>query len=298
MKCLVTGGAGFIGSHLVDELISLGHEVIVIDNESAISNESFYWNPSAKNYINDVCDYNSTKQLYEDVDYVFHLAAQARIQPSINNPINTINVNAVGTATVLQCALEANVKRVIYSSTSSIYGKNKTPNFEYQSADCLTAYSASKLAGENFCKVYNDTHELETVILRYFNVYGERQPLKGIYAPVIGLFIKQNKEAEPLTIVGDGEQKRDFTYVKDIVRANILAATKPIDKKFLGNVYNVGSGKNYSINQIALSISSKIKFVPKRLGEANETLSDTTKIKEVFGWEPKKSLIEWIGENK
>ena len=298
MKCLVTGGAGFIGSHLVDELVSLGHEVIVIDNKSAISNETFYWNDLANNYTYDVCDYDLTRSLYDGVDYVFHLAAQARIQPSINNPIETIKVNALGTATVLQCSLEANVKRVIYSSTSSIYGNNKIPNTEYQPADCLTAYSVSKLTGENLCKVYNDTHGLETVILRYFNVYGERQPLKGNYAPVIGLFISQGQESKSLTIVGDGEQKRDFTYVKDVVNANILAATKDVDSEFLGKVYNVGSGKNYSINQIALSISSQIEFVPKRIGEAKETLSNITKIKEVFGWKPNKTLLEWIGENK
>ncbi len=155
MKSLVTGGAGFIGSNLVDKLIELGHDVIVIDNESAESNEQFYWNDKAQNYKYDIRDYENTRPLYDGVDYVFHLAAESRIQPAIENPINAISLNSVGTCTILQCAREAEVKRVIYSSTSSGYGMNPYPNVETQPDDCLNPYSVSKVNGEKLCHHLN-----------------------------------------------------------------------------------------------------------------------------------------------
>ena len=222
MKSLVTGGAGFIGSHIVDKLIELGHEVVVIDNESAQSNEEFYWNNKAQNYKYDIRDYEKTRPLYDDVDYVFHLAAESRIQPAIENPINAVSLNCVGTCTVLQCSREADVKRVIYSSTSSGYGFNEPPNHENQPDDCLNPYSVSKVAGEKLCKMYTELFGLKTIIFRYFNVYGERSPIRGQYAPVIGIFLRQKRDGESLTIVGDGEQRRDFTHVSDVVQANIL----------------------------------------------------------------------------
>ena len=160
MKALVTGGAGFIGSNLVDELIELGHDVIVIDNESAVSNEIFYWNPKAKNYKYDICNYELTKELYFGVDYVFHLAAQARIQKTIDEPIETVRINSLGTATVLECSRKANVKRLVYSSTSSAYGKNLIPNIESQTNDCLNPYSVSKVNGEELCKIYTNLYGL------------------------------------------------------------------------------------------------------------------------------------------
>jgi UDP-glucose 4-epimerase len=294
MKSLVTGGAGFIGSNLVDALIELGHEVIVIDNESAESNGQFYWNDDAKNYKYDICDYEKTRTLYEGVDYVFHLAAEARIQPAILNPIKAINTNCVGTCTVLQCAREAGVEKVIYSSTSSGYGFNESPNHENQSDDCLNPYSVSKVAGEKLCKMYNDLFGLNTVIFRYFNVYGERQPLKGQYAPVIGIFLRQRKDGEPLTIVGDGEQRRDFTHVSDVVQANILAATKDIDDDFYGELYNVGNGVNYSINEIANIISDNQINIPARIGESRTTLANNGKLRTIFGWRPQVNLMDWI----
>ena len=237
MKSLVTGGAGFIGSNLVDALIELGHEVVVIDNESAESNEEFYWNPKAQNYKYDIRDYENTRSLYDGVDYVFHIAAESRIQPAILNPIEAVSVNCVGTVTVLQCAREAEVKKVIYSSTSSGYGFNQPPNHENQPDDCLNPYSVSKVAGEKLCKMYTNLFGLKTVIFRYFNVYGERQPLRGQYAPVIGIFLRQRNDGEPLTIVGDGEQRRDFTHVSDVVQANILAVTKDVGDEFYGEIY-------------------------------------------------------------
>jgi UDP-glucose 4-epimerase len=293
-KCLVTGAAGFIGSNLVDELIKDGHEVIAIDNESSESNEEFYWNNQAQNYKYDIRDYENTRPLYAGVDYVFHLAAEARIQPAILNPIEAVSINCVGTVTVLQCAREAGVKKVIYSSTSSGYGFNEPPNHENQRDDCLNPYSVSKVAGEKLCKMYNNLFGLKTISFRYFNVYGERQPLKGQYAPVIGIFLRQRKDGEPLTIVGDGEQRRDFTHVSDVVQANILAATKDIEDKFYGGLYNVGNGKNYSINEIASAISDKQVNIPPRIGESRITLANNGKLRTIFGWRPQVNLMDWI----
>jgi len=295
-KSLVTGGAGFIGSHIVDKLIELGHEVIVIDNESAESNEEFYWNDKAQNHKYDIRDYENTRPLYEGVDYVFHTAAEARIQPAILNPIEAVSINCVGTVTVLQCAREAGVKKVMYSSTSSGYGFNEPPNDETQRDDCLNPYSVSKVSGEKLCSMYTSLFGLRTVTFRYFNVYGERSPVSGQYAPVIGIFLRQRGDNEPLTIVGDGEQRRDFTHVSDIVQANILAATKEVDEEFYGQLYNVGNGLNYSINEIADAISENQTNIPPRIGEARTTLADNTKLKTTFGWEPKVDLMDWISE--
>jgi len=296
MKYLVTGGAGFIGSNIVDSLIKLGHEVVVIDNESSESHDHFFWNENAKNYKLDICDYESTRSLYDGVDYVFHVAAEARIQRTIKNPIRSVKTNVVGTTTVLQCSKEANVKRVVYSSTSSAYGRNEIPNEETQPDDCLNPYSISKVAGEKLCSMYTNIFGLDTIIFRYFNVYGDKHPTKGVYAPVIGLFDVQKLNGEKLTIVGDGEQRRDFTNVKDVVDINILATTKDIDRKYFGNVFNVGTGTNYSVNQIASFISDNTINIPERLGEARETLASIKKVKEVFGWEPTITLDQWFKE--
>jgi UDP-glucose 4-epimerase len=294
MKSLVTGGAGFIGSNLVDKLLELGHEVIVIDNEYSDAHEHFYWNKNTQNYKLDIRDYENTRPLYKGVDYVFHIAAESRIQPAIQNPVEAVSINSVGTATVLQCSREANVKRVIYSSTSSAYGRNTIPNVESQPDDCLNPYAVSKVSGEKLCSMYTDLFGLNTVIFRYFNVYGERQPTKGQYAPVLGLFLKQAINNGPLTIVGDGEQRRDFTHVSDVVMANVLAATVDVPQDSFGQVYNIGNGVNYSVNQIANLISSSQINIPPRLGESRETLANNSKFKAVFNWEPKVSLVEWV----
>ena len=296
MKSLVTGGAGFIGSHLVDKLLEIGHEVVVIDSESAESNEEFYWNDKAQNYKYDIRDYEKTRPLYDGVDYVFHTAAEARIQPAILNPIEAVSVNCVGTVTVLQCAREAGVQKVIYSSTSSGYGFNEPPNEETQRDDCLNPYSVSKVAGEKLCKMYNDLFGLRTVFFRYFNVYGERQPLRGQYAPVIGIFLRQRAAGESLTIVGDGEQRRDFTHVSDVVQANVLAATVEVSDECYGKLYSVGNGLNYSINEIADAISDNQTNIPPRIGESRVTLANNDKLKQTFGWDSKVNLMKWISE--
>ena len=294
MKSLVTGGAGFIGSNIVDRLIELGHEVIVIDNEFSDAHDQFYWNDDAQNYKYDIRDYKNTRPLYDGVDYVFHLAAEARIQPAILNPVESVSINSVGTCTVLQCAREAGVKRVIYSSTSSAYGRNQPANVETQPDDCLNPYSVSKVSGEKLCKMYTELYGLPTIIFRYFNVYGERQPLKGQYAPVVGIFLRQRAAGEPLTIIGDGNQRRDFTYVGDVVNANILAATSTVDSEAFGQVYNVGTGNNYSINQIARMISNDTINIAPRPGETRLSLANNQKMKNTFEWQPQVKLEDWI----
>ena len=297
---LVTGAAGFIGSNLVDYLLKQDHQVICVDNESA-DNEKFHWNGETMNVSGDITDYQFMKNVFNKVDYVFHLAAESRLQPAIHNPIQAVHKNCVGTATMLQCAREAGVKRFIYSSTSSGYGNNPYPNTEDQPDDCLNPYSASKVSGEKFCKMYYNLYGLETVILRYFNVFGQRSPTRGQYAPVIGIFRRQKEAGEPLTIVGDGSQKRDFVHVEDVARANYLASIMPLQRwghDYTGDVFNVGSGKNYSIQQIADCISDDQVYIPKRDGEMETTLADISKIGSVIGWQPQIDVLEWVNGQK
>ena len=293
---LVTGAAGFIGSNLVDYLLKQGHSVVCVDNESA-NNDKFYWNGKTINVSGDITNYKFMKNVFTNVEYVFHLAAESRLQPSIENPIQAIEKNCVGTTVMLQCAREVGVKRFVYSSTSSGYGNNPYPNVETQPDDCLNPYSASKIAGEKFCKMYTDLYGLETVVLRYFNVFGNRSPQRGQYAPVIGIFQRQRDAGEPLTIVGDGSQRRDFVHVEDVARANYLASLMPL-KGHEGEVFNVGTGSAYSIKEIADAISDDQVYIPKRDGEMSVTLADITKIGEVIGWKPEIDVIDWIHGQK
>jgi UDP-glucose 4-epimerase len=293
MKSLVTGGAGFIGSHIVDSLINLGHEVVVLDNETSQVHNSFYHNEKATYYKYDISDYNLTRPVYDSVEYVFHCAAESRIQPTILNPLGAIKTNTLGTGTVLQCSREVEVKKVIYSSTSSGYGlKNQPPLSEEMPDDCLNPYSVSKVAGEKLCTMYTKLFGLKTVIFRYFNVYGPREPLRGPYAPVVGLFLRQFRAGEALTIVPDGTQRRDFTHVDDVVNANILAMM--IDHDHYGEIFNVGTGTNHSVLELAAMISDQTKMIEPRIGEAYVTLANNTKIKKVLGWEPKEDIENYV----
>lgn len=295
MKILVTGGSGFIGSTLVDKLVELGHNVIVIDNESADTHERSYYNFKARYYKYNIVDYTNTRPLYDNVDYVFHLAAESRIQPAILNPIQAVRTNVLGTETVLQCAREAGVKKVMYSSTSSSYGlKNVSPLREDMPTDCLNPYSVSKVAGEELCKMYTNLFGLKTVIFRYFNVYGPREASVGQYAPVVRLFLRQLEEGGPLTIVGDGLQRRDFTHVNDVVNANILAME--VDHDHYGEIFNIGSGVNYSVLELANMISPNQTFIDSRIGESRETLADITKAKTILTWSPTVNIEEYIKE--
>lgn len=293
MKVLVTGGSGFIGSNLVDKLVSMDFKVVVIDNESAESHEQFYYNSKAHYFKYDISDYEKTRPLYDGVDFVFHLAAESRIQPATLNPIQAVKTNVLGTETVLQCSREAGVKKVMYSSTSSAYGLiNPCPLKEDMPNDCLNPYSVSKVSGEELCKMYTKLFGLKTVIFRYFNVYGDREPTKGQYAPVVGLFLRQLKAGESLTIVPDGTQRRDFTHVDDVVQANILAMQ--VDHEHYGEIFNVGTGRNNSVLELADMISTNQKFIEPRIGESYETLADNTKLKTILGWSPTVKIEDYI----
>lgn len=295
MKSIVTGGAGFIGSHIVDRLIELGHDVIVIDNESSEVHENFYYNPSAKYYRLNICDYDNTRMLYDGVNYVFHCAAESRIQPSIINPVKTVETNVLGTATVLQCSREAGVDKLMYSSTSSAYGESDDlPLVESMQENCLNPYSVSKVAGEKLCTMYTKLFGLKTIIFRYFNVYGDREPVSGQYVPVVGLFLKQVKCGKPCTVVPPGTQSRDFVNVSDVVNANILAMEKEIENKFYGEVFNVGTGIDYSILELARMMSNDITFIEPRIGEMSKTLASRMKIWTVLGWKPKIDIKDYI----
>ena len=290
---IVTGGAGFIGSHIVEKLKRLDHMVVVIDNEYS-DNDNFHWRKDTLNVNIDITDYKALKKAFTGADYIFHCAAEARIGPAIKNPINALNINTIGTCNVLQCAREVGAKKVLYSSTSSGYGLNEAPNIETQPDDCLNPYSVSKIAGEKLCKMYTDLYGLNTIIFRYFNVFGERAPRKGQYAPVTGIFLRQKAAGEPLTIVGDGEQRRDYIYVKDVANANVMAAISNPDDDAYGQVYNVGSGKNYSVNEIASFISDDTINIPPRIGEARNSLANIDKIQKTFAWKPEVDVEQWI----
>ena len=308
-KSLVTGGCGFIGSHLVDNLVDKGHQVYVIDDLSSECNEEFYFNKSAIYLHEDIKNYDKIEHFFKDVNYVFHLAAESRIQPTLNRPQEACMTNFVGTCNILEAAKNHNVSRFIYSSTSSAYGRknysiaykllNKPCELrEDMPRDCLNPYSVSKVAAEDLCKIYYSLWGLNTITFRYFNVYGERQPTKGKYAPVLGLFIKQKNENKPMTIVGDGKQRRDFTHVSDIVNANILAMESEDLSKISGEVFNVGTGSNHSILEIAKMIGEEVEYLPPRLGEAQETLADIHKISSRLGYKPVVKLEDWVSKNK
>ncbi|MFA5099214.1 MAG: NAD-dependent epimerase/dehydratase family protein [Candidatus Paceibacterota bacterium] len=293
-RCLVTGGAGFIGSNLVDELIKQGNEVVVIDNLSAGKIENV--NPEADFHKVDIRNLEEIKPLFKNIDYVFHVAALPRVPLSILDPITFNDINVNGTLNVLMAAKEAGVKKLIYSASSSAYGdQDSMPLKETMTPDPLSPYALQKYAGEKYCRLFSQLYNLPTVCLRYFNVYGNRQPLEGAYSLVMGIFTRQRLAGEPMTIIGDGEQRRDFTNVADVVRANILAATS--DKVGKGEVINIGRGNNYSVNELAKIIGGPIVYLPPRI-EPRETLADNSLAKELLNWEPTVDLPVWLEEYK
>jgi len=293
MKCIVTGGSGFIGSNLVDRLINDGHQVVVIDNESSESNDTFYQNDKATYYKRDIADYEAVRPLFDGVHWVFHLAAESRIGPCIENPLLAVRTNVQGTSVMLQCAREVDVKRFVFSSTSSIYGLNQAPNSESDQSDCLNPYSATKLCAEEMCKVYHKLYGLRVVILRYFNVFGDREPTRGQFAPVTSRFMKQKADGLPLTVVGNGNQRRDFIHVSDVVEMNIKVATAERSSAF-GQVVNVGTGTNYSVLQLARMISDTVTFVDARSGEAFETKADMKRARDWFWFDPEVNIVKWL----
>tara|TARA_Y100000310_G_scaffold340735_1_gene437544 strand:+ start:149 stop:1048 length:900 start_codon:yes stop_codon:yes gene_type:complete len=292
MRSIVTGGNGFIGGHIVDELIERGHRVTVIDDLSSPFHEKFYYNDSAVYLKIDINDSNIA-DFFRRADYVFHLAAESRIQPTIEDPVLACQTNYVGTANILQQAREGGVKRVMFSSTSAGYGLQPPPHHEGLADDPLNPYSVTKVAAEKLCKMYHDLFGLESVVFRYFNVYGPREPVKGQYAPVVGRFLRQRENGEMLTVVKPGIQTRDFIHVKDIVRAN-MAAMEADSECANGQVFNIGTGRNISVRNLAYRIGGPVNWLPERQGEAKSTLADITKSKNMLNWEPQENLEEYI----
>ena len=293
MKYLVTGGAGFIGSNLVNKLINNGDEVVVIDNFSLGKKRNC--NDRAKYFNLDLSDtenFQNFVQILKNVDTVFHCAAIARVQPSIQNPIKYEKNNTIGLVNILKAAVDANIRRFVYSSSSSIYGNSHIlPLKEELKPKPISPYGAQKLYGEIICRTFSNIYNIETVSLRYFNAYGENQNIGGAYSLVIGIFIDEKSNNTPLTIRGDGNQKRDFTYVGDIVNANILAS-KSI-KVGKGESINIGRGSSVSVNEIAKVIGGNHVHIESVL-EPRETLADNKKALDLLNWKPKMNVLEWL----
>ena len=310
IKSLVTGGAGFIGSHLVDRLLKLGHEVIVIDDFSSGKKENLEHhknNSNLKIFAKNICDKN-IEDLFKNVLVVFHVAAIPRVQFSIEFPEKTNEANVTGILNVLESAKKAGVKRFVYSASSSAYGnQEKLLLIESMNPNPMSPYALQKLVGEYYCKLYNLLFGIETISLRYFNVYGSRQDPSGGYACLIPKSINLALQEKSPEIYGDGEQTRDFTYVKDVVEANILAATTNNEKSF-GEIFNVGNNNNLSVNQVVKIIIGDRNIKPKYkppVVEPKNTLADISKIKNFLGWTPKfnfeegvKETIDWFKKDK
>jgi len=294
LKSLVTGGAGFIGSHLVDALVLKGHDVVVLDNLSTGRLENL---EHVKNSIKIVqCDLGIMGDWYknfEGVDWVFHLAALADIVPSIQNPEAYFRANVDGTFNVLQACIKADTKRVLYSASSSCYGiPDVYPTAESAEIRPQYPYALTKRMGEELVMHWSHVYKIPAISLRFFNVFGPRSRTSGTYGAVFGVFLAQKLSGKPFTVVGDGKQSRDFTFVTDVVTALVAAAES--DKK--GEIYNVGSGYTTSVNKLVeLLVGDKI-YIPKRPGEPDCTYADITKIKNEIGWIPKVSFEEGVAE--
>jgi UDP-glucose 4-epimerase len=289
-KVTVIGGAGFIGSHLVELLIENGFSPIVIDNFSTgkLSN-------LPQSGV-DIKDYDITEdpqriaEMIKGSECVFHLAALTSVQESLDHPDRYTKVNVVGTANVLEACRIAGVKKLVFSSTSAVYGNTATfPTAETQSPDPISAYALSKLVGETYAKYYSETTGVTVTCLRYFNVFGERTNPKSSYRSVIPIFLEQFRNEKPLTITNDGLQQRDFIYVKDVARANL--ATMNHNRRF--DIINIGSGKTWSVNQIADMISNRRENIGFRL-EPKISLADVSQANAVLGWTATTDLEAWI----
>ena len=293
-KVVVTGGAGFIGSHLVRTLVERGFAVHVVDN--LIGGKRERVDPRATFHETDIRNFDVLAPIFSGAVYVFHAAALPRVQPSIADPRLTNDINATGTVNVLVTARDAGVRRVIYSASSSAYGNQDIlPLQEGMEPQPMSPYALQKYTGELWCRLCSQLYGLGTVSLRYFNVYGPGASSEGAYALVIGRFLEERKRGEPLTIVPDGNQSRDFTHVRDVVRANLLAAES--SRVGAGEVINIGGGRNRSVNDVAALIGGPTKFIEPRV-EPKHTRADITRAKELLGWEPRVSFEEGISELK
>ncbi|MEM2083640.1 MAG: SDR family oxidoreductase [Nitrososphaerota archaeon] len=302
-KILVTGGAGFIGSHLVDELINRGYKVIVLDNFYSGKIGNLRKNLKNKNFKlikGDIRNIKDVKKAIKNVNAIFHLAAIVSVPLSIKNPILVNEVNVIGSLNVLKIAIEENVDKFIYVSSCAVYGEAENlPIKEEDKLNPLSPYASSKISVEYYCKVFYKAYGLKTICLRYFNVYGPRQKT-GEYAGVIPIFIQRIKNDKPPIIYGDGNQTRDFVYVKDVVDASIKALEK---EEAIGEIFNIGSGEAITINQLAetlLKILGKEKLKPiyekERVGDIKNSYANIDKAKKILGYEPKYTIIDGLKE--
>lgn len=292
-KAIVTGAAGFIGSHMVELLLNEGYEVIGIDDMSngQIDNISaFSGNSKYKFYKADLAlDFDDS--LFQDADYIFHMAALADIVPSVREPLKYHQANVSGTIRVLEAARKFGVKKLIYSASSSCYGiPDEYPTKETAEIRPQYPYAFTKYIGEQYALFWHQLYDVPVVSLRYFNVFGTRARNNSTYGAVFKVFLSQKLHGKPLTIVGDGEQSRDFTYVTDIASANLMAAKSDI----AGDIFNIGSGNTYTVNYLARLIGGQAQGIPNRPGEPRKTHADITKAKEMLGWTPTISFEEGV----
>lgn len=294
MKAVVTGGAGFIGSHMVDLLVKEGFEVTVIDNLANGRLDNLEHLKGKIQFVNvDIGDYGfNFDELFEDVEYVFHYAALADIVPSINEPIKYHKANVDGTINILQAAKKSkNLKKFVYAASSSCYGiPDVYPTPESSPIAPEYPYAHTKRVGEEYVLHWGNIYNMPVISMRFFNVYGPRHRTSGTYGAVFGVFLAQLLNNKPLTIVGDGEQTRDFTFVTDVVDACLTAAKSDIS----GEIFNVGSDNTYSINYLVELLGGEKTYIPKRPGEPDCTYADISKIKDRLGWKPKVSFEDGV----
>lgn len=291
MLTLVTGGAGFIGSHLVESLLTQGHRVTVVDNLACGRRENL---PSHENLVFknvDICDRSALQSCFDGIDWVFHLAGLADIVPSIENPSAYFKANVEGTLNVLEFAHKAGVKRFVYAASSSSYGiPDRYPTPETTPIRPQYPYALTKHMGEELVLHWEQIYKLPAVTLRLFNVYGPRSRTSGTYGAVFGVFLAQKNHGKPFTVVGDGSQTRDFTFVTDVAEAFIYAAESDIS----GECMNVGSGDHYSVNHLVKLLGGEIVYIPKRPGEPDCTFADISKIRSLLDWKAKISFEEGV----
>ncbi len=294
MNVLITGGAGFIGSHLAERLISDGHKVTVLDNfcTGRRQNLSHIKSPNFKIVEIDIAaPYVQLNKYFDQIDWVFHLAARADIVPSIVDPLSYHQSNVDGTVNVLIASQNAKVKRFLYVASASCYGIPKQiPTPETADISPQYPYALTKYVGEQYTLHWARVYKLPVVSLRFFNVYGPRSRTSGTYGAVFGTFLAQKLAGKPLTVVGDGNQTRDFTFVTDVVSAMLVAVKSDI----VGEMFNVGSGGTYSINTLVKLLGGEVVYIPKRPGEPDTTLADISKIKRMLNWQPKVTFEEGV----
>ncbi len=293
-KILVIGGAGFIGSHLVDRLLAEGHDVVVLDNFSTGRPQNLEHhkdNNALQLFEADIAEYGQIVERFENVDWVFHMAALADIVPSIKSPFEYHRSNVDGTINVLEASRANGIKRFVYAASSSCYGiPDEFPTLETAEIRAEYPYALTKNVGEQYVMHWGKVYGLPVASLRMFNVYGPRSRTSGTYGAVFGVFLAQKLKNKPFTVVGDGNQTRDFTFVTDIVDAYIKVAQSDVRNE----IFNLGSGHTYSVNRLVELLDGEVIYIPKRPGEPDCTFADVSKIQKMIGWEAKISFEKGV----